>query len=199
VFHIREWSGAAVSAEPHLSGVEREKPAAPYLLLHPGASWRYKQWSAKNVAALIRWLDAHGHTAMVVGGPNDRPFVDAIRAEYGSSLDVVYPSLSGLYDSIANARAVICNNSSALHIAEALGTPCIALTGPSDPVRWGTYRAHSRTLERSSDLPCHPCGDKRCVLPNSPCIDRLVLADVIGAVESIGIASAPIASLVRST
>ena len=92
---------------------------------------------------------------------------------------------------IAGAQTVICNNSVALHIAEAFGVPCIALTGPSDPVRWGTYRSHSRTVSRSRGLPCHPCGEKRCVLPNTPCIERISLADVLQALEEIG--SAPTA------
>lgn len=185
VFHVREWSGASVNAAPVVAAVERDPSVAPYILLHPGASWRYKQWSAGNVAALIRWLDGEGFSVKVVGGPNDKIFVDSIGSEYGDELAVEYPSLDQLYSLIANAQAVICNNSAALHIAEATGTPCIALTGPSDPVRWGTYRAHSRTVIRSAELPCHPCGEKRCVLPESPCIDRISLLEVVEVIEQL--------------
>jgi ADP-heptose:LPS heptosyltransferase len=187
VFHVREWSSAAVEAEPCVDGVKRDESVPPYVLLHPGASWRYKQWNAKNVAALTRWLIAQVYALKIVAGSNDRPFVETIRAEYGAALSVEYPSLTALYAFIANAQAVICNNSAAMHIAEAVRTPCIALTGPSDPVRWGTYRSHSRTIARSIDLPCHPCGEKRCVLPTTPCIDRIVLRDVIGALTELGV------------
>src|SRR5438874_6254898 len=187
VFHIREWARASVIAEPNIEGVRRGVRSEAYVLLHPGASWRYKQWSARNVAALIRWLDTQGHTLKIVAGPRDRSFIDSIASTYGGKLSVEYPSLGEFYSLIADARAVICNNSAALHIAEALDTPCIALTGPSDPRRWGTYRSHSRTVCRSESLPCHPCGDKRCVLPDTPCIDRIALADVIDALEGIGL------------
>jgi ADP-heptose:LPS heptosyltransferase len=158
-------------------------------LLHPGASWRYKQWKAKNVATLIAWLREHSFALKVVAGPGDRSIINAIREMCGTDLPVEYPSMTELYELIAGAHVVICNNSAALHIAEALGTPCLALTGPSDPVRWGTYRPHSRTVTRSGGLPCHPCGEKRCVLSENPCIDRIELVDVIEALEVLSISA----------
>jgi ADP-heptose:LPS heptosyltransferase len=187
VHHVQQWTGVEVQAEPSIAGVSPRTPATPYVLIHPGASWRYKQWNALNVAALVRWLDENGHTVKLVAGPNERDFVDAICASRGCPVSVEYPDLDGLYSLIAGAQALICNNSAALHIAEALRTPCIALTGPSDPVRWGTYRAHSRTVTRSLGLACHPCGDKRCVLPSTPCIDRIRLYDVIQTLKELGI------------
>jgi heptosyltransferase-2 len=104
-----------------------------------------------------------------------------------SEEDVLYPTIDGLYAALANARAVICNNSSALHIAQAFDVPCVALTGPSDPVRWGTYRRNSFSLERSMTLPCHPCREKRCVRPHAPCIDLIEVNHVIDALERLGI------------
>ena len=187
VFHVREWSGTAVEAQPHIAGVQRDLSATPYILLHPGAGWEYRQWSAQKLAALMRWLDAQGHALKLVGGPNDRPFVDTIRAEYNGPVSIEYPSLNDLYSLICSAGAVICNNSAALHIAEAVGTPCIALNGPSDPVRWGTYRAHSRNVIRSTDLPCHPCSERRCVMAHLPCIDRIAITDVLAALQEIEI------------
>lgn len=187
VFHIREWSGVAVDAQPYIAGIERDPTAAPYILLHPGAGWIYRQWSPQKLGALMRWLEGRGHAVRVVGGPNDGAFVDAIRASYGGDFLVEYPSLTELYTLMSSARAVICNNSAALHIAEALGTPCIALNGPSDPNRWGTYREHSRNVIRSTELACHPCTERHCVLPTTPCIDRIALSDVIEALEDVGI------------
>ncbi len=184
VSHVREWANVEVyGARPMIPGAHRYIPPKPYVLLHPGASWRYKQWNANNVAALITWLDAHGFELKIVAGVDDRMFVEAIRNACEVELAVEYPDLTELYGLIASAQVVICNNSAPLHIAEALGTPCVALTGPSDPTRWGTYRPHSRTVIRSADLPCHPCGEKRCVRPDAPCIDRIAVEDVIEALR----------------
>ena len=192
VFHVQQWARSSAAAEPHIAGVVRRSPALPYVLLHPGASWRFKQWSADNVAALLEWLQPHGTPVRLVAGPEDREFVESLRRATGHDLRVEYPSLPELYALAAGAQLVICNNSGMLHIAEALGTPCVALTGPSDPVRWGTYRRHSRTLVRSTTLPCHPCGDKRCVLPRTPCIDRIGLIDVIEAIQEMELPGVPL-------
>jgi ADP-heptose:LPS heptosyltransferase len=191
VFHVREWSRTSVDADPHIAGVQRAQSAPPYVLLHPGASWRYKQWSASHVVALIRWFETQSYAVKLVAGPNDRVFIEALCVAYGSALPVEYPSLPRFYSLVASAHAVICNNSAALHIAEAIGTPCVALTGPSDPVRWGTYQPHSRTVTRSTGLPCHPCGEKRCVMSTSPCIDRISLGEAIEALGDIGITTRP--------
>jgi ADP-heptose:LPS heptosyltransferase len=190
VYHVQQWSGTSAAAEPAIEGVARPTATTSYVLVHPGASWRYKQWGADNVAQILRWLDAQRCAAKVVAGPHDRVFIDAVAAAYGAPLTVEYPSLDELYSLVAGARVVLCNNSAALHIAEALGTPCVALTGPSDRARWGTYRAHSRTLIRSEDLACHPCGEKRCVFPDAPCIDRIDVAEVIETLEDLGVGRA---------
>jgi len=190
VFHVQQWSRTEVRAEPNLDGLEPIPGSDPYLLLHPGASWSFKQWGVNNVVMLIRWLVAHDYRLKIVAGPGDRSFIHELNKACGRELAVDYPSLDELYVLIAGARAVICNNSAAMHIAEALHRPCIALTGPSDPVRWGIYRSHSRTVIRSEGLACHPCGEKRCVLPHAPCIDRIVLSDVLQALDDAGITSA---------
>jgi len=184
VYHVQQWTRTSVTAEPAIERIRSNQRQDPYVLLHPGASWKFKQWSASSVASLIHWLDSRGRAVKVVAGPADREFMESLCAEYGATLNVIYPSLDELYTLVADAQLVVCNNSAALHIAEALGTPCVALSGPSDPVRWGTYRAHSRTLIRSQDLPCYPCGEKRCVRPAAPCIDRISLQEVIDVIET---------------
>jgi ADP-heptose:LPS heptosyltransferase len=183
---IRAWSGSSVVATPSLAGVaaagERDRS---HVLVHPGASWRFKQWSESKVAAVLRALASRGVAVKLVGGEVDREVIGRICAQLEGPVDVVFPSLAEFYDLVAAARLVICNNSAALHIAEALGTPCIALTGPNDPVRWGTYRPHSRTIERSVGLPCHPCAEKRCVRPDHPCIEEIQVDDVLAAVRPL--------------
>lgn len=188
VSHVRQWSGKEVSAKPALANVKRDGANRKYLLIHPGASWRFKQWSAVKIASLVGRLQGIGHDVRVVAGPEDRQIAREIEACI-AELKVEFPSLEQLYSLVAGAQAVVCNNSAALHIAEALGTPCVALTGPSDPVKWGTYHEHSRTLQRSAGLPCHPCRERRCVRPSRPCIEDIYLNDVIQTLIEMEITS----------
>jgi ADP-heptose:LPS heptosyltransferase len=184
VSHVQQWTGVSSEATPHIEGVSAELSGS-YILVHPGASWRFKQWSAAKVVQLIRRLRQLSYVVRLVAGPDDHRFMDDMASVAGEEFEVEYPSLEGLYSRIRGADAVICNNSAALHIAEAVGTPCIALTGPSDPVRWGTYKSHSRTIIRSSHLPCHPCGEKRCIRPERPCIEEIELADVLESLSAV--------------
>jgi len=189
---VNAWAQADVNAEPSIRGCASGPPVRDrsYVVVHPGASWRFKQWSEEKLAAIIRDLGLAGVPVILVGGEVDRAIIDRITRMLSGPVEVVFPSVKGLYELVAGARLVICNNSAPLHIAEALGTPCVAITGPNDPVRWGTYRPHSRTIERSVGLPCHPCLEKRCVRPADPCIERVQVADVWRAVSELGVAHA---------
>ena len=184
---VGAWTGSAVVREPMLAGVPAHDRSGSYVLIHPGGSWRFKQWSADKLAAVIRALQAARVPVKLIGGEVDRPMIARIQDRLSERVDTLFPALSDFYAAVAQARVVICNNSAALHIAEALGTPCVSITGPNDPVRWGTYRGHSHTLERSVGLPCHPCAEKHCVRPDHPCIEDVQVDDVLQALVSYGI------------
>ena len=47
-----------------------------------------------------------------------------------------------------------------MHVAAAVGTPVVALFGPTSPVRTGPYGKGHRVL--THPLPCSPCFSRRC-------------------------------------
>jgi heptosyltransferase III len=47
-----------------------------------------------------------------------------------------------------------------MHIAAAVGTPTVALFGPSGETEWGPWMVRSRIL--TSDHRCRPCGFDGC-------------------------------------
>jgi ADP-heptose:LPS heptosyltransferase len=191
VRHVQQWAGTEIAVTPHLANVRVAVEPRPYVLLHPGAGWVFRHWKADKMATLadaLTWiLQPVGSALIVIGGPTERPLLEAIGRAATAPLDVRYPSLDELYGLVAGARAVVCNNTATLHIAEALDVPCAVMTGPSDPVRWGIFRSHSRTVCRSVGLPCHPCLERQCVRADRPCIDEIGTADVIAALTDIGI------------
>ena len=186
VYHVQQVTGTAVAAAPAIGGVIRDEPDPARVVLHPGASWRFKQWAPQQWAKLAVALQARGLRPVLVGGPGDAPLIEAITHEAPSELPTCFPTLDELYRLIAGSRLVICCNSSALHFSEALGTPCIALTGSADHVRWGTYTPHSTTLVRVEHWSCYPCREHRCVRPDDPCMDQIGVPDVLHAVDLLG-------------
>jgi len=88
------------------------------------------------------------------------------------------PVLAEIYKS---ARAVITTDSGPMHLAAAVGTPVIALFGPTDPARTGPY-GKGHTVIRSN-LPCSPCLLKKC--STKECMEKITPEQVYAAVERI--------------
>ena len=88
---------------------------------------------------------------------------------------------------IAHCRVLVGNDSGLLHLAEAVGTPVVALFGPT--VRaWGYFpwREESRILEH--ELECRPCskmGEKPCRLPEKICLTRTSVETVRATIEEV--------------
>jgi heptosyltransferase I len=67
-----------------------------------------------------------------------------------------------------------------MHIACAVGTPVIALFGPTFPERNGPWSTDDITLSRADTCSCH--YERRC-RRGHPCIDDIELGDVVTAIE----------------
>ena len=60
-----------------------------------------------------------------------------------------------------DARAFIGVDSAPMHIAAAMGTPVVALFGPSGELEWGPWGVANRVVT-SVEHPCRPCGNDGC-------------------------------------
>jgi heptosyltransferase-2 len=88
---------------------------------------------------------------------------------------------------VQRARVVVSGDTAAMHIATAVGTPVVALFGPT--VRqfgFFPYRARARVLERA--LPCRPCSSKggpRCPLGHHHCLSEITGEEVLAQVKAL--------------
>ena len=84
---------------------------------------------------------------------------------------------------IADARAVVSNDSGPMHIAAAFNKPLVSLFGPTDPVKTGPYGWQTNENFRviRSRVPCSPCFKKKC--GNFICMDNISVDDVFEAIE----------------
>ena len=69
-------------------------------------------------------------------------------------------SLGELAAMIAAASAVVGVDTGLVHLAAALGTPCITLYGSTDPGLIGTLGESQ--LQLQADFPCAPCSQRSC-------------------------------------
>jgi len=111
------------------------RPGDP-VVVHPGAGGPGKQWP--GYAALVRRLERAGLPVVVSGGPADRDVVAALVVHARLAETQVAPDLTlrRLAALLHAARGFVGNDSGPSHLAAAVGTPTLALFGPTDAALW---------------------------------------------------------------
>lgn len=114
----------------------------PPVVINPGAGWASKRWPTDRFAALARCLHRrHGIRPLVVwGGGEEREAAERIAADScGEAIVAPQTTLQDLGELFRLARLVISGDTGPLHLAAAVGTPCVGLFGPVPAARNGPY------------------------------------------------------------
>jgi heptosyltransferase-3 len=180
--------GAA--AEVHVGTLLREQglEAGQFIHLHPASRWLFKCWPAEKVAALADMLNERGHRIVLTAAPDDKEkaLIAAVLAACKSKpLDLSGRlSLKELGALTAQARLFVGVDSAPMHIAAAMGTPTVALFGPSGDREWGPWMVPHRVV--AADFSCRPCGLDGCGGGKvSECLTTLPVERVLAACEEL--------------
>ena len=125
------------------------KPQDRLVVLNPGAGRPDKRWPIARFRDLARSLvDDAGAAVLVIWGPNElddaRAIVDGSPA---GRVSLAPPTdLDELLAVLRRASVVVASDTGPLHMAAALGTPCVGLYGPTSAERNGPYGQIHRTL-----------------------------------------------------
>lgn len=165
--------------------------------------WPTKNWTAAGFAAVADELNRRGLPAVFTGAPGDRAALDEIAAAMRTPmrrLDGRTP-LQTLAAVFRRARTVLATDTGPMHLAVAVGTPVVALFGPTDPGYTGPYGEGHRVLRQP--VPCSPCFQRTCrtrVVEPHACMTRISAAEVVQAVlRQCGVAPAAPTGLDRSS
>jgi ADP-heptose:LPS heptosyltransferase len=115
--------------------------------LHPGGR-RQKRWPVERFETVAGRLAERGVTVVVFSGAAERPLLDAMsppgpRRVYAPPTDV-----SGLGAYLCGLDAFISGDSGPMHLAAALGVPCVSIFRVNDHARYGPLGAEHRILYR---------------------------------------------------
>lgn len=174
--------------------------AAPLrVAIHPGGRhFPAKRWPASGFAHVADYLvGQYGAQVVVVGGPDDVKLARVLAEEARLAEPLVVAGRTSLKQTAAileQCDVFIGNDSSPLHMAQAVGTPVVALFGPTDPGNFGPQGPYDVVVRRA--VPCSPCfhwlGGSRQYLSYAslveqpaPCMRAIGPADVIAAVEQV--------------
>ncbi len=159
----------------------------PIVAIAPGARWATKRWPAERFAAVADALAADGNRIVLCGGPGDRAAFDAFRAAARAQVaaDLSFLPIDALAAAIARVQLLVACDSGPVHLATAVGTPVLALFGPTSATRWGPP-APGRAL--SLGLACSPCsnhGGDRCPEGHHRCLGDLAPEAVLSAAREL--------------
>jgi len=182
--------------------------ARAYAVLHVHPMYLYKAWRREAWVELADWLNGQGMRIVLTGGNSS----DEIAYVSGlldllprDAVDVAGKlSLSGVAYLLSKARAYIGPDTVVTHLAAALGTPTVALFGPSNPVKWGPwpkgydedrnpYRMRgtqrvNNVLLLQGDGDCVPCMEEGCdrhIASLSNCLQNLSVANAVMALHEL--------------
>jgi heptosyltransferase-2 len=153
--------------------------------LAPGSIWGTKRWP--YFADLVSGLDK---PCVVVGGSEDADLAGAIAAAAPGRVVSAAGALSLRVSAalIQRAAVLLTNDSAPLHLATAVGTPVVALFGPTIPeFGFGPRRAGDAALGHAG-LACRPCskhGPHRCPLGHHRCMRELTVETVAAALTEV--------------
>jgi len=139
-------------------------PEPGFIHLHPTSRWSFKSWTVEKNAELINRLVAEGHRVVLTASPApaELAMIEAIEAEVpGKATNLAGRlSIKELGAVSARAKLFIGVDSMPMHLAAAMGTPTVALFGPSGGLDWGPWNVAHRIV--ASDHTCRPCGNDGC-------------------------------------
>lgn len=162
----------------------------PWLAVHAPGGRLVKQWPVDRFSQAAAALAAEmGAIVVLTGGAGDEPIVSQVQAALsGAGVRTVRAEGSG--DLVLTAallgecRLLLSGDTGPMHLAAAVGTPVLAVFGPSMPWRYGPLISAHRVVR--VDLACSPCNrirrpPARCQGHSPECLTSISVAEVVEA------------------
>jgi ADP-heptose:LPS heptosyltransferase len=167
---------------------------ARLIALHAAGGRQIKQWAPERFAeAGIRMARELGAAIVLTGGPGDASIVDGVERSLQHA-GVTTLRVQGTVDLVilagvlGHCQLLLTGDTGPMHLAAAVGTPVVAVFGPSMPWRYAPLIAEHRVVR--IDLPCSPCNrirrpPERCVGHVPDCLEGVSVDAVVAAARSL--------------
>lgn len=200
-------AGAPADAQPRMQVPHQARQdamaahslqAGSYFVLVPGAEYGpAKRWPAGHFATLAQQLVVrHQLPVLLLGSAKDAD----VCAQIASSVNAVQPGTchdlagrTGLEQAIAllaQARAMVSNDSGLMHVAAALGVPQVAIFGSSSPLHTPPLSPLAQVVWLKNDakyqppLDCAPCFARHCPLGHTRCLGDITAEMVLARLDT---------------
>lgn len=157
------------------------------VILNPGGKVM-KRWPVEKYIEIAGWLEEKGFSVGVIGYiPEEVELGHRVLENISHGLDFTGRVPSSLTAArLSCARLFISDDGGALHMASAVGTPVVAVFGPTDPYRYGPWGNRQRIVypDNCPKTLCHDEG-KTCPIGRDNCIKHVTVAAVKKAVSQM--------------
>jgi lipopolysaccharide heptosyltransferase I len=153
-----------------------------YAVINPGAAWPNKRWPPQRFGALAAEIrERIGVRSLVLWGPGEEDIASLVVGASRGAADLApKTSVIDLFAIARRAKLMVSGDTGPLHIAAAVGTPVVALFGPTFAERNGPWDRGDITISRAARCFCH--YERKCRLLQ-PCIDDIAVDEVVSAAE----------------
>ncbi|MDY6855577.1 MAG: glycosyltransferase family 9 protein [Thermodesulfobacteriota bacterium] len=175
--------------EKGIVGIMQEyKIEKPFLSVHPGARVPLKMWMIERYAKLYDMImREYRMPLLILGSREEKAIADKIITKMKNRpINLAgMISLKEVAGILKESALFICNDSAPMHIAAAMGTPTVAVFGPSKSIETGPYKNKSRIVEK--DFPCRfTCDENVCKhRVFHGCMKAITPDDVFSAVKEL--------------
>ena len=155
------------------------------IALNLGTTWRTKRWDIANYTEVIQQIERLVQDVRIVltGSSAEQTLADNLPASLPVINLIGRTSILQLGALLERCEVCLTCDSGPMHIAAAVGTPTIALFGPTDPVRHKPYGTGHTVVEKP--VVCRPCYKQTCHRQDAPhlCMTEIDPAEVVKALE----------------
>lgn len=150
-----------------------------FVILNIGGGWVTKLWPPSAFAQLADLIRERLNVRVLVTfGPGEEGLVEELQSRVRIPVDAFPTDVFELAALCRQARLMVSGDTGPLHLAVAMGTPTVAILGPTSPWRNGPFNAADIVVRRQ--LPCSDCYKRSC---NKFICMQITAAEVFEAVR----------------
>jgi ADP-heptose:LPS heptosyltransferase len=156
-----------------------------YVVVHPGCTVPARAWYPQSNAALVTRLCSAGHKVVVTGSASERDLANGVVAD-SQAIDMSGKTNFRQFALIVkHAACVVSGNTSAAHIAAAMGTPVVSIFPPTVPASRFRPWMVKHVLLGDQQIACAGCRSRVCPIPGQPCLSDVTVEVVYRAILSL--------------
>ncbi|MBC8199087.1 MAG: lipopolysaccharide heptosyltransferase I [Desulfobacteraceae bacterium] len=159
------------------------KAPKPLVAINPMAKWETKLWDNLKFANLAdRLIEQANADVIFTGSREDSKAIEDIISNMKAKASNLagrtdLKTLAALYE---KTSIVVSTDTGPMHLAAAIGTPVVALFGPTAPWRTGPFGPGHKIIR--ADMECSPCFKRQC--KTIDCMKQITVDQVFEAAMS---------------